>query len=148
MKRYEEPRARPAVIIATAVLAVVVAAVGVVLAIGPAGGMGERSMPSGEGTSPPVASVHRDHESACQAFRAAALNRSVAPAVAAEDRAMLARSLLRDRPEGGVRSIGLSMCGNAEVVVVGVADDAVRVPAAGPGGTPVLAYLQAGALAF
>ena len=65
------------------------------------------------------------------------------------DREHLAEELLRSGPpDGDVRSVGPSHCGNLPVVIVGVKHYAVKVPAYGPGGTPVMAYRQREAVAF
>jgi hypothetical protein len=148
MRRYGEPRARPATIVVVVILALVALASGVVAAFDSDSALAHRPLPVGEGRAAAVASVHRDHRAACAAFLATSSPRFVEPRVAAQDRDALERSLMGDRPDDGVRSIGLTRCGNAEVIVVGVADDSVRVPAAGPGGTPVLVHLQSPFFAF
>lgn len=148
MRRNEEPTAHLPAIIASLVLALAlaVAAIGVALATGHEKVQGDRAV--APATVVRVAPVYRDDRTACRALLTATLVRSVTPAVADADRVALAASLLGAGADGGVRSIGLGSCGNAAVVVVGVADDAVRVPREGPGGTPVLVHLQSGIVAF
>ena len=103
--------------------------------------------PSDE-SQPALSKIYASRYEACDVILASN-SESVSDATAEADRDHLAEELIFSEPiDGDVRSVGLSSCGNFNVVVVGVKHYAVKVPAYGPGGTPVLAYRQREAVAF
>ena len=64
------------------------------------------------------------------------------------DNRYFGEQLIGNGASGNVRSVGRSSCGNLLVVVVGMKISTARLPAYGPGGTPVLAYKQRPVSAF
>ena len=101
----------------------------------------------GDESPPALTKIYASRYKACDVILA---NNSepVSDATADADREHLTEELRSGPPGGDVRSVGLTHCGNLPVVVVGVKHYAVKVPAYGPGGTPVLAYRQREAVAF
>ena len=103
--------------------------------------------PSDE-SQPALSKIYASRYEACDVILASN-SESVSDETADADRDHLAEELIFSEPiDGDVRSVGLSSCGNLPVVVVGVKHYAVKVPAYGPGGTPVMAYRQREAVAF
>ena len=103
--------------------------------------------PSDE-SQPPWSKIYTSRYEACDAILASN-SEPVSDETVESDRVHLTEVLFRSQPlDGDVRSVGRTSCGNLPVVVVGVKHEAVKVPAHGPGGTPVLAYRQREAVAF
>ena len=102
--------------------------------------------PSDE-SHPALTKIYASRYEACDVILASN-SESVSDATADADRVHLTEELMSGPIDGDVRSVGLGSCGNLNVVVVGVKHYAVKVPAYGPGGTPVMAYRQREAVAF
>ena len=101
----------------------------------------------GDESPPAWSKIYASRYEACDVILANN-SESVSDATADADRVHLTEKLMSGPPGGDVRSVGLSSCGNFNVVVVGVKHYSVKVPAYGPGGTPVLAYRQREIVAF
>ena len=103
--------------------------------------------PSDE-SQPAWSKIYASRYEACDVILASN-SEPVSDETADADREHLAEEWLRSGPpDGDVRSVGPSHCGNLPVVIVGVKHGSVKVPAYGPGGTPVMAYRQREAVAF
>lgn len=103
---------------------------------------------SGDGFEPAWATIHASRYEGCDAILAANFE-PVSDETVDADRVHLTEELMLSGPlDGDVRSVGRTSCGNLPVVIVGVKHGSVKVPAYGPGGTPVLAYRQRPAVAF
>ena len=90
----------------------------------------------------PAAVVHESFDDACDAFAdgGAPGNRAKAPAEADKDE--LASEYVTGDSSGPAVGIGLTVCGRGWIIVVGVRSPSSVVPAVGPRGTPVIAYVQ------
>ena len=101
----------------------------------------------GDESPPALTKIYASRYEACDVILANN-SESVSDATVDADRVHLTEKLMSGPPGGNVRSVGRTSCGNLPVVVVGVKHYAVKVPAHGPGGTPVLAYRQREIVAF
>lgn len=89
---------------------------------------------------PSAALVHSTHDEGCRWFRAQGRGDSVGYEDARADAEQLGEDLVS--PVNRVNMVGLGTCGGQYVIVVGVRERQVEVPAVGPRGTPVIAHLQ------
>ena len=101
----------------------------------------------GDESQPALTKIYASRYEACDVILASNFE-AVSDATVEADRVHLAEELMSGPPGGGVRIVGRTHCGNLPVVVVGVKHYAVKVPAYGPGGTPVMAYRQREIVAF
>ena len=102
----------------------------------------------GDESQPALSKIYASRYEACDVILASN-SEAVSDATVEADRVHLTEVLMLSGPiDGDVRSVGRTHCGNLPVVVVGVKHYSVKVPAYGPGGTPVLAYRQREAVAF
>jgi hypothetical protein len=102
------------------------------------------ALESPAGVTPPGATVFASRRDACDDVLASPAE-PVSEQTADADREHLT-GLLMGRDD--IRSVGMSSCGSQPVVVIGTKNLSARVPAQGPGGTPVIAYKQRPIYAF
>jgi hypothetical protein len=86
--------------------------------------------------------VEENFNDACAALVDAGIDGKRAKAPAAADQADLLRLYGEDDGTGAVVGMGLTVCEEGWVIVVGVESRDSVVPSVGPRGTPVIAYVQ------
>lgn len=95
-----------------------------------------------------MATVYPSRSGACDAI-VANNSEAVPDETVSADRRYVSSKLMPMPPvDNNVRGVGQGSCGTLPVVVVYAKNQSAEVPAYGPGGTPVMAYVQREFVAF